>query len=76
MFLKNHDQEKEKHYGNNTGGLDWGLNTRQTQLDSTQAGRIETSTQATPRLKRDNSVRSEWDIDADNIQGNRGRKEA
>ena len=34
MSLGGHNQEKEKRHGNNTDGLDWGLNTRQTQLDS------------------------------------------
>ena len=52
MSLGGHNQEKKRH-GNNTGGLDWGLNTRQIQLDSTQAGRIGASTQATPHVSNE-----------------------
>jgi len=28
MSLEGHNQKKEKQHGNNTGGLDWGLNTQ------------------------------------------------
>ena len=53
MSLEGHDQKKEKHHGNNIGGLYWDLYTRQTQLGSTQAGRIGTSTQSTPHVSNE-----------------------
>ena len=51
MSLGNHNQatkekKKKENHKNNTGGLDWDINARRTQLYSTtQAGRIETLTQ-------------------------------
>ena len=51
MSLGNYNQatkkkKKKKNHKNNTGGLDWDINARRTQLYSTtQADRIGTSTQ-------------------------------
>ena len=78
MSLGGHNQEKKENVTVTTPTGWIGASTH-AKLNSTQtqAGWIGVSTQATPHVsKRDISVRSDWDIDADNTQCNGGRKEA
>ena len=76
ITLGGHNQEKEKKHNNNTGGLDWDINTPNTtpikQLGLVGLGRRRKAHNLSPL---DNTARSDWVIDTDETTplGNGGR---